>query len=364
MAAKRTDVNRSRETYEELYVRRHLSVRGVGREIGLSAAAVRKDLRRHGIERRPPGLEKSVALDRRTAQTYQRLYLDEQKSIRGVAAELGVSTDIVMKDMRRLGVPTRPVAPDYAAREALGVMGKEGSDPSPRSRLATDRATSRSVEHRDIGTSFFASIDSDIKAYALGLIWTDGSVQASPPMVRITLQEQDAAALEMIRLAMRAAPLQWQPPQPASKAKSATVTLRVCSREIVSQLQRLGLCESKSARLPMAVPPPLEFERAFVRGAMDGDGSLYRPEYPTIAFYNQNASLRAIVIACWERITGKRPPTYAPITDGVPRPRVCEIGERARAIAHALYLERPEANAIVRKRERAEAFQSWRRALG
>lgn len=347
----------SKETYEELYVRQALSVRQLAKRFGFSAKFIRDELARVGVERRPPGRHKWAAVEARTEQAYKALYIEKGMSVREVARELGVCPDVVVKDMERFGLDRRPVSPttdELARREALGLLEDPGAP--------VVYEIGCSGERRDaLDVRFFENIDTDTKAYALGLIWTDGTIDLKRGVMRITLQQQDERMLERLRVAMGALPLSILPPQRGGKAKSPTATLRVCSASILGQLQKLGLCESKSERLPKVVAPPAGLLRAFVRGAMDGDGSLYRPEYPTIVFYNQNPFLRDLVIECWQAITGKRPPTYAPITEGIPRGRVCEIGQRAVAIAQALYLDRSETIAIDRKRERAQQFQSWRK---
>lgn len=356
--ATRIDIDRTKERYEELYLRKGLSVRQVAKEIGLSAAVVRKDLKRHGVPRRPLGLQRHVALGMRTAENYTRLYIDEGMGLRGVATELGVTTDVVMKDMRRFGIPTRslsPTAAEYAGREQLFTDRQSDEKEFPGDRVYVNEP--RPVE--GLNDKFFDRIDTDLKAYALGLIWSDGNIDVHYSMLRITIQEGDAPVLDAIRSEIGSLPLEWRMPNEKCRGKTPTVTLRVRNYNLTQSLLALGLCENKSARLPHAVPPPPELEMSFVRGIMDGDGSLYRPDYPTICFYNQNPSLREIVGGCWEKITGRRPPTYAPITEGKPRPRLCEIGHRAVAIAHAIYLKNPSV-CMERKRSRAEQFQTWR----
>jgi hypothetical protein len=66
------------------------------------------------------------------------------------------------------------------------------------------------------------------------------------------------------------------------------------------------------------------------------------------------------VVRCWTNITGERPPTYAPMGEGKRRPRVNEVGDRAKAIAYALYLDGATVS-LDRKRARAEEFQNWTR---
>lgn len=364
---RRTDLQRDKATYEELYLAQQLSVRRIATQIGASTALVRKDLRKLDIDRRAPGRQKWVALQMRTAETYHDLYEVQGLSLREVAAALNVSVDVVLKDMQRFGLERRtPLLLDsaeLARRSALGVDAAPALSVVRRSQSRRDRGTAGGVRYPDLDEEFFTSIDAAVKAYALGLIWTDGSIDSRLGKLRIRLQQDDAAALETIRTAMHAAPLTWHPPQPNSKARTPTVELMVCSKYLVDRLRELGLCDNKSERLPRVVGPPAQFALDFVRGAIDGDGSLHRPEYPTICFYNQNPHLRAIVAACWQSLTGKQPPTYAPIGDGKPRARLCEIGERARLIAHALYLQRNDAIAFERKRARAAEFQSWRRAV-
>lgn len=360
----RMDISKrpTREQLEQLYVREGLSVRQIGAKLGVSHAFVRKELRRNDIERRPPGLQKSVKLELRTAENYRRLYHDEQKSIRDIARELGVSTDLVHQDMRLFGVGTRPHtlgANELMQREELYVTSEIPATLPPVDTLSMPvrRATDLRVVHRDLDVEFFHKIDDEIKAYALGLIWTDGSIDSKHNTLRIALQERDSVVLEQIQHAMGAAPLNRR--EPYGKGTQRIVMLKVCSKNIIVDLRRHGLRDNKSDELPKVTAPPRDLLLPFVRGCMDGDGSIFRPDYPTICFYNHNPYLRALISECWERITGKRPPTYAPITEGRPRPRVCEIGERAQAITEALYLRKDVRIYMPRKRDTAALIQEW-----
>lgn len=168
MAARRTDIPRDRATYERLYVDEGLSIRQIAAQLGVSAALVKKDLHRLRIQMRPCGLQKHVALDQRSADNYRALYVDQRLSEREIARRLGVSSDVVCKDMRRFGVSARNISA-YVTSERERI-GDDQRLPVPRiadQKCQHDRANAR---HTELDPTFFSKIDSAEKAHLDGRV--------------------------------------------------------------------------------------------------------------------------------------------------------------------------------------------------
>jgi hypothetical protein len=114
---------------------------------------------------------------------------------------------------------------------------------------------------------YFAEIDTEEKAYFLGLLFADGSVQAEGKSwrIRLTLQRQDQDVVERLKQAISySGPL---------RGPAKYVTLQVSSRAMGGDLVRHGCVPRKS----LVLKYPVIDERwtwPFIRGYFDGDGSL------------------------------------------------------------------------------------------
>ena len=103
-------------------------------------------------------------------------------------------------------------------------------------------------------------------AYLIGFIASDGSINGNRLQIRIS--EKDREFLEKIcneleiKLGVR-----------ENKVVNA-VHIVVSSRETIEDLKALGICEGKSKN-GFNTDIPKEYEADFVRGYVDGDGSIY-----------------------------------------------------------------------------------------
>lgn len=114
--------------------------------------------------------------------------------------------------------------------------------------------------------NYFEQIDTEEKAYFLGLIITDGNVYHNT--MTLCLQGQDRYMLELFRDAIGS-------DKPIEQGHgNNNYIFRVSSRKMVSDLGRWGVVPRKSL---VATPPVLDsgFDKHFWRGAMDGNGCLF-----------------------------------------------------------------------------------------
>ena len=132
-------------------------------------------------------------------------------------------------------------------------------------------------------------------AYVLGYVSTDGNVQCDPVASRwgltITASEKDVDHLERVRQLLKITkPLLY-----ASKTRSYRMI--IANRILAEKLVKLGVVPHKSliAEFPRIPPQHL---RHFIRGVVDGDGSVSyfdRPRSPYFAIRIYSGSQRFLV---------------------------------------------------------------------
>lgn len=152
---------------------------------------------------------------------------------------------------------------------------KTGSRISRKSGRILEVGQGEYFEKLTIDRQFFQSIDSEVKAYALGLIATDGfiSYTSKGKYLGVELQMPDSVVLHAIALAIGA-----DPSAAVSKivreGKKPTERLRIYSRDLVEQLMELGITKATGDRQCFRSLPS-HLARHYIRGLFDGDGSVF-----------------------------------------------------------------------------------------
>ena len=124
-----------------------------------------------------------------------------------------------------------------------------------------------------VDETFFDKIDTEEKAYVLGLWYSDGCVDEEGKM-RIGLQEKDKHILEDIKKIMKyEGPLLFSPKE---SPNSNIWHLVINRKEMAEKLIKCGCIPNKSLTLkfPNQDILPIELQRHFIRGMSDGDGSV------------------------------------------------------------------------------------------
>jgi len=147
---------------------------------------------------------------------------------------------------------------------------------------------SQSVTQRKyvINESFFDVINTEEKAYILGLMWADGCIRTKNNTVYIELQETDKDILLKIRNLIQPSKDLMFINKKNIKHKN-TYRFTICNKHINNKLLLHGLCENKS----FSIKPPVideELVNHFIRGFFDGDGCissyLVKGKYKTSSF--------------------------------------------------------------------------------
>lgn len=137
--------------------------------------------------------------------------------------------------------------------------------------------------------SFFRVIDSEIKAYAMGLFFTDGHITKQLNRARLSFTEEDSVVLTQIaQEAELDAPLLIDKPREGNYQVHNMVVLNFNSTSLVSDLLSLGLSPSKDDNLVLpSISSHLECH--LLRGIIDGDGHL-----PSLTSYARQRGLAEI----------------------------------------------------------------------
>jgi hypothetical protein len=95
------------EILAELYVNRHLTIRQIGKLLGIPTATVRNRLRRYGIRTRTQGAWEREGRRVLPADKLWNLYCREHFSADDVGRMLGASRKVVLRNAHDLGFPVR-----------------------------------------------------------------------------------------------------------------------------------------------------------------------------------------------------------------------------------------------------------------
>lgn len=130
--------------------------------------------------------------------------------------------------------------------------------------------------NRRLEEDYFSIIDTEEKAYFLGLLFADGSVNINSgkrnPSIRLELVESDKAVLEKLRNELKIdSKLRYDK---RANRKNGTYMLSVRSKKIADDLAKFNIVPNKTYLVNNVIIPQ-GFEKEFLRGYIDGDGSIY-----------------------------------------------------------------------------------------
>lgn len=141
------------------------------------------------------------------------------------------------------------------------------------------RDNSHSKRKYTLNENYFDKVDTQEKAYFLGLLYADGSNDTKNHQVTISLQESDKHILETFKSELGSnAPLELSKKKPTF---SNQYRLTICNKHLSEVLEHLGMVVNKS--LILEFPNFLEKNLIshFIRGYFDGDGHVSGKYYIT-----------------------------------------------------------------------------------
>ena len=125
-----------------------------------------------------------------------------------------------------------------------------------------------------LNENYFSIIDSETKAYFLGLIYSDGCV--SKTTLRISLQEEDEYLLIKFLNEIESDAKLYHIPKRKITHKGQKL-VSISNVKIVNDLYNLGVTQKKSLSInfPTIEQVPEKYLNHFIRGVFDGDGSVF-----------------------------------------------------------------------------------------
>lgn len=142
-------------------------------------------------------------------------------------------------------------------------------------RRNVERPNKRPKRKYYLNESYFDVIDTEAKAYFLGLLYADGCNVEKYKTIRIKLQEEDREILEKFNKELEyQKPLIFQKRQKPHWKNMWLLYFR--SERISNRLAELGCFQAKSLTLkfPTEEQVPKNLIRHFIRGYFDGDGTV------------------------------------------------------------------------------------------
>ena len=131
-------------------------------------------------------------------------------------------------------------------------------------------------KNRQIKENFFENIDTEEKAYILGLFFTDGYVvlgkNGRSPNIGISLKITDIEILNQIRNILNiTSAISYD-----KRKNKECVSLNFRNQKISEDLAKYGIVPNKTYKTKHLPEIPSTFLKHFLRGLLDGDGSIYQ----------------------------------------------------------------------------------------
>ena len=265
-----------------------LSLKAVQVEVGLGFKAVKKILKMSGIEiRKNQRITIYDLLSEDEINNVVKLYLDgnSQDTIKNIC---GISKKSIVKILKDRNIEIRKTkAIKKLSNEDIEEMCKLYNEGKTTTQLADMfnincsyvwyLLNKSNVELRPCGTRYlcddyyFDNIDTEDKAYILGLLYADGTNDTKRHRIMIGLQERDKEILDIIKEKMKIKnPLSYLKIDIANR--SNIYRLHVISKHMSSTLNNLGMCANKSLILEFPEWLNESLYPHFIRGYFDGDG--------------------------------------------------------------------------------------------
>ena len=134
-----------------------------------------------------------------------------------------------------------------------------------------------SAKNRTLNEHFFETIDSEEKAYFLGLLFADGNItndtsRKRNPTIRLQLKLSDQKLIEDFRKTINGSGAITYDKR--EKKEAACFSFR--SKIMADDLSKYGIIPNKTYLTKHLPEIPNEFLKDFLRGLLDGDGSIYQ----------------------------------------------------------------------------------------
>lgn len=121
----------------------------------------------------------------------------------------------------------------------------------------------------------FSVIDSELKAYLIGLFYADASLTDYCIVLRLSLKDKEY--LEKIAKLVDKPTFEKDVPNKKNGKIYKSIGFNICSKKTVNSLLKIGFVKNKTYQIDDVVFKniPNDFKRHFVRGFLDGDGTIF-----------------------------------------------------------------------------------------
>jgi len=137
------------------------------------------------------------------------------------------------------------------------------------------------IRVNNFNDDYFETIDTEDKAYFLGLLFADGNIYSARNRVQITLANEDAYILQAFATAIGYTGKMYIDREKYSK-------LILPSKKMCADLTKLGCTPNKSLTLQFPTEVPDELMHHFIRGYFDGDGHISKDKRLKNPYYHIN----------------------------------------------------------------------------
>lgn len=135
------------------------------------------------------------------------------------------------------------------------------------------RSYSHARRKYNLNENYFDNIDTQNKAYFLGLLYADGCNMTNRNVVTISLKESDKHILESLQQELETdQPLHFIDMKKKNPNFSNQYQLRICNKNISEMLSKHGMVSAKSLILEFPSWLGETLVSHFIRGYFDGDG--------------------------------------------------------------------------------------------
>jgi len=137
------------------------------------------------------------------------------------------------------------------------------------------------IRVNNFNDDYFETIDTEDKAYFLGLLFADGNIYTARHRVQITLANEDAYILQAF-----ADCIGYTGKMYIDRGKYSKLILP--SKKMCADLTKLGCTPNKSLTLQFPTEVPNELMHHFIRGYFDGDGHISKDKKLVKPYYHIN----------------------------------------------------------------------------
>ena len=218
----------------------------IAKHLGISTQSVTKYLLKNNIQ------QKEYFISEETKDLICDLYINEKMGIKKISKKLNIDYGSVKRALNKKGIKLRNL--------------------------------SESQKKYTLNRNYFDDIDTQNKAYILGLLYADGNVGKDNYVIQICLQEEDKHILEQIKNELNSnRPLYFKETNKKNKSWKNTYSLILNDEHMHQSLINKGVVPQKTFKIKFPEFLDEKFISHFIRGYFDGDGCFTcypRKDYP------------------------------------------------------------------------------------